>query len=139
MPEKNLNSPKEKRRKRRQKDNSLINLQIFLSIFLLILKVSNEASQIKLKIYKTGDCQVINPGKVSTLSNVNINGVDAGQITSTYNLQQTDNTIILTFKEGLNDCESMFSDSTSIKEIYFLNFDTSSVIDMSSMLLDVAH
>ena len=133
MPEKNLISPKEKQRKRRQKDNSFINLQIFLSIFLLILKVSNEASQIKLKIYKTGDCQVINPGKVNTLSNVNINGVDAGQITSTYNLQQTDNTIILTFKEGLNDCESMFSDSTSIKEIHFLNFDTSLVTKMSWM------
>ena len=65
-----------------------------------------------------GDQQVINPEKIDTLSGVNINGNVPETITSNYGLGQTENTIILTFKEGLNDCTGMFI-GTKIKEIYF--------------------
>ena len=97
--------------------------------------IGNNFSNITVKINGTGHKKIFSDS-ISTFSypkQVYINGIRQNIVNYTYDLNETENLILLVWDDGFNDCDQMFSRCRDISEIDVSTFNFSSVIYFDSM------
>ena len=97
--------------------------------------IENNFSNITVKINGTGHKKIFSDS-ISTFSypkQVYINGIRQNIINYTYDLNETENLILLVWNDGFLGCNNMFSGCRDISEIDVSNFNFSTITNFNSM------
>ena len=97
--------------------------------------IRNNFSNITVKINGTGHKKIFSDSIFTSSypKQVYINGIRQNIVNYTYDLNETENLILLVWNDGFNGCNNMFSGCKDISEIDVSNFNFSTVTDFSSM------
>ena len=119
-------------------------LKFALIIFLLLFKICLSSQNLrKLNLVsRITTIQKGNGGIMEILKNVKlpdavtINGVEQSQLNTQYQLEDKNNTVVISYNSPINNCDSMFYEMSSILYVDLSEFDASQVTNMHAMFYE---